>query len=145
MSVEEAQSVIDEFFRLIPEVKAWQHKVKQFVFNGGDLQNSFGRMRRFHLITKENRANVGREALSFMPQSTANDINMRAAAALWREYGIDVRLCVHDSILANAKPEDAEEVAALIRQEHMRAARLYSDRIPFYSETSIGNNWGELA
>jgi DNA polymerase-1 len=142
--IDEARDIVNAFFQLIPEVKAWQAQIRQRVWNGEDLVNGFGRMRRFHLVTRENKANIGREALAYIPQSTANDINMRAATTLWKQ-GVDVRLCVHDSVLANAKPDEAEEVAALIRKVHMETALLYSDKVPFYSDTSIGKNWGELA
>lgn len=145
ISVHEAQEVINAFFKLIPEVRAWQADIRRRVWAGEDLVNAFGRKRRFHLITRENKENVGREALSFLPQSTANDINQRAAALCWRELGIDVRLCVHDSILAVCSPDDAEETAKLISWAQMKIASKYTTDLPFFTDTSIGQNWGELS
>lgn len=143
MPVKEAQAVIDAFFSMIPEVKEWQHGTKSRVLSGEDLRNHFGRMRRFHLITRENRADIEREALAFIPQSTASDICLQAATRLRLDHELDVRILVHDSILVQTRPESASEVGELMSQVMMdTAATLYSDRIPFYVDTQVGDNWG---
>lgn len=147
MSHKEAQGVIDALFRRYSGIPAWQDDIrKRVTVRGEDLTNHFGRKRRFHLITRDNVDNIRRECLAFIPQSTANDCNMRAAARLHLEYGYDVRLLVHDSILINCKPEDAEEVAATMAQVMQQtAAERYSTVVPFFVDTSIGKTWGELS
>lgn len=144
--LKEAEEVVRAFFELIPEVKEWQQYIKHQVTKlGVDLTNHFGRKRRFHLISKDNVANVGRESLAFIPQSTANDINLRAATKLYKELGMDVRLLVHDSCLVNCPPDEAEQVARVMSRVMQDTALQYTDVIPFYVDTSIGNNWGELS
>lgn len=144
MPIKEAEGVIKSFFELIPEVKAWQEDIRHRVWRGEDLRTRFGRMRRFHLITRENKPNVGREALAFIPQATANDINLTAAYRLWKLDHLDIRLLVHDSILVNCRPDEAEEIAARVSLVMQQAGLEYSDRIPFFAETTIGPNYGVL-
>lgn len=143
--VPEAVAVVETFFELIPEVRAWQEDIKRRVWTGEDLTTRFGRQRRFHLITKDNKADVGREALAFVPQATVTDITHRAAYTLWKQYGVDIRLLVHDSILANVEPSEARGTAELMREVMMETALQYSDKIPFFVDTSIGENWAELS
>jgi uracil-DNA glycosylase family 4 len=145
ISVREAQKGIDGFFELIPGVVAWKENLIQRVMHEGwDPVNHFGRQRRFHLITRDNRMDVEKQTFAFIPQSTANDITFEAATRLWEE-GVDNRILVHDSILACAWPDEAEALA-----QHMAevvtntAAEIYSDRIPFFIDTEIGPNWGAL-
>jgi DNA polymerase-1 len=147
MSRQEAQNVIDALFAKYPDIPAWQEYIRHRVTRQGeDLRNAFGRTRRFHLINKDNIDNIRRECLAFIPQSTANDCNMRAAALLFKESKLDIRLLVHDSILVNCKADEAVQIAEYIAQTMQRvAANEYSDLVPFYVDTSIGSNWGELA
>jgi uracil-DNA glycosylase family 4 len=145
MSVREAQRGIDGFFELIPGVVAWKNElIRRVIEDGWDPTNHFGRQRRFHLITRDNRMDVEKQTFAFIPQSTANDITFEAATRLWEE-GVDNRILVHDSILACAWPDEAEDLAKRMAEVlTTTAAEIYSDRIPFYIDTEIGPNWGAL-
>jgi DNA polymerase I-like protein with 3'-5' exonuclease and polymerase domains len=107
----------------------------------------FGRHRRFRLITKENQKDVFNEALSFMPQSTASDICLRAFIRLRpRLRGkAFIRLLIHDSITAECKEEHKEEVAAILREEMIRSAEEWTTYVPFDVDISYGTDWGQLS
>jgi DNA polymerase-1 len=147
ITVAAAAAIQDGFTSLMPDVVAWKKELKRRVFEEGwDPITHFGRTRHFHLITRDNAADVERQLYAFFPQSTANEICYRAATRVWEKYGIDIRILVHDSICAQARPDDAVEVGAIMAREmEETAAEEYSDAIPFFVDVQIGTNWGELA
>lgn len=146
LPLEEVERDLTKFFRLMPGVVAWQEHIRQTVLSGKDLITDFGRHRRFRLITKQNRQDVLNEALSFIPQSTASDICLRAFIRLRRRLRgkAFIRLLIHDSITAECKEEHAEEVGAIIREEMIRSAEEWTTYVPFDVDLSYGKNWGEL-
>lgn len=148
----EAQGFIDAWFDLAKGVKVWRKAIIDQVFKGGQaLQTSFGRKRRFGLITRENRVDVEKEALSFVPQSTANDICLNALVRLRRYFGTSahsprLRIPVHDSLLVQCARADMDEVAhdqQRIMEE--TAAEVYSDYVPFPVDITFGDNWGDVS
>lgn len=142
----EAERDVKAFMDLIPDVRAWQYGIRQSVLAGEDLVTSFGRHRRFHLITDENRKDVLNEALSFMPQSTASDICLRAFIRLRpRLRGqAHIRLTIHDALAAECHSSVREEVAAIMQEEMIRSAEEWTDYVPFAVDVSYGKHWGEL-
>jgi DNA polymerase-1 len=145
ISQAEAQEYIDTFFEQIPGVQAWyEEMVHKTIYQGIDLTNHFGRKRRFHLITKDNKYDIEKQAKAFIPQSTANDICFRAAIELYKE-GMDIRILVHDSILVQARPEDADRIGSRMATVMEQVAReQYSDKIPFFVDVEVGSSWGAL-
>jgi uracil-DNA glycosylase family 4 len=143
----EVERDMAKFFRLIPDVVKWQEAVRQQVLDGQDLITSFGRHRRFWLITKENKKDVLNEALSFMPQSTASDICLRAFIRLRpRLRGkAFIRLLIHDSITAECKEEDKDYVQQVMEEEMLRSAEEWTTYVPFKVDFSTGTNWGQLS
>jgi DNA polymerase I-like protein with 3'-5' exonuclease and polymerase domains len=146
LPVSEVEEGLQKFFKLIPGVVKWQTAIKQQVLDGKDLITTFGRHRRFYLITDENRKDVLNEALSFLPQSISSDICLRAFIRLRpRLRGkAFIRLLIHDSITAECKEEDKDYVAEVIREEMIRSAEEWTTYVPFGVDISFGKNWGEL-
>lgn len=144
--VREAQTYLDDFFSVIPDVVRWRESIKQRVLvDQDDLISPFGRHRRYWLITPDNQKDVLKEAYAFLPQATASDINLHAAIRLRRDHGLDVRILVHDSILVNCPEADATDVAALMANVMKQtAADTFSRYVPFEVDTAIGKNWGDL-
>lgn len=144
--VQEAQRYLDQFFALIPEVVRWREGIrKQILQSEDDLVTRFGRHRRIWLITEQNIKDIVKEGLAFIPQSTASDITLTAACELHEKYHLDIRNLVHDSILVECDPEDAEDVSQLMAKELPRvAAEYYDDFVPFDADVSVGYSWGEV-
>lgn len=143
----EAKRGMAAFFEVIPEIVAFREETRAKVLRGEDLVSPFGRHRRFHLITKENRHEVMNEALAFLPQTTSSDICLDAMAhARPRLKGIGwIRNIVHDSILAEGPRERASEIAVILNEEMLAAAdRIVKGYVRFATETKTGNNWGEV-
>jgi DNA polymerase I len=150
--VSEAQGFINTWFSLAKGVAAWRKDIVNQVFKEGQaLQTHFGRKRRFWLITKDNRVDVEKEALSFVPQSTANDICLSALVRVRRAFGNDsdsprIRIPVHDSLLVECARADRDEVARQMQQVmEETAAEVYSDFVKFPVDIAFGDNWGVLS
>lgn len=146
MSVREAERRYAEFLDLIPGVVAWQEDVKRRIHAGEDLVTSFGRRRRFWLITEQNQKDVENEALSFMPQSISSDITLDAFTRLrpmLRGLGF-IRLTIHDALTVETAEERKEQVATILMDEMEAAGRRWTDYVPFRTDVSFGKNWGEL-
>lgn len=145
-SVQQTEEDLQNFMDTIPSVRDWQGDVKRLVLGGQDLVTTFGRHRRFALITDENRTDVLNEALSYLPQSTASDICLRALIrARPRLRGLGhIRLTIHDALVAECHEDNREEVAAILQEEMIRSAEEWTDYVPFKVDVSFGKHWGEL-
>jgi DNA polymerase-1 len=129
-------------------VAEWRDSVHATIRREGFVANPFGRKRRFHLITDENREAIFREGFNFIPQSTASDFTIDSVCILVDE--LDWSKCplwitVHDSIVGDCKEDYIEEAAIIFKQvmESRPKDRLGWD-LPFVAEVSIGLTWGEL-
>jgi DNA polymerase I-like protein with 3'-5' exonuclease and polymerase domains len=146
MKVNEAQHMMNEFFRVIPDVVAWKASIKHKVLRESeDLETPFGRRRRFWLITNENRVDVEKEAYAFFPQSIASDICLAAFIKLRSDHNLSVRLPVHDSILVECSRGDSSDVAKLMKEVMSQTAtEVFTDYVPFPVDVKVGNTWGEV-
>jgi DNA polymerase I-like protein with 3'-5' exonuclease and polymerase domains len=146
MVLSEAYKLRDDFFDLIPSVVAWQEQVKRTVLSEGELVTPFGRRRRFHLITEQNRHSVLNEALSYLPQSTASDICLSALIRLrplLKGMGF-IRLTIHDALVVEAPISRRDEVSDLLQRTMVECGAEFTDYVPFAVDLSYGRSWGEL-
>lgn len=142
----EANTLRDGFFDLIPGIVRWQASIKNTVHRTGELVTPFGRRRRFHLITDQNRRDVENEALSYLPQSTASDICLRAftrVRPMLRGLAY-VRLTIHDALVVECHESRAQEVSGLLGEVMEQSGREFTDYVPFTTDESIAKSWGEL-
>ncbi len=150
MPVPQAEQYMRDFFKQIPGVVDWIDWVQQQVKGSQGLTTHFGRKRRFWLITNENIKDVYKEAQAFVPQSTANDINLTALCRLRREFGnewdgVQMRMPVHDSIMVECPEYIAKDVAVCMEEVmEETAAEIYSDRVAFPVDAQVGRTWGDL-
>lgn len=142
----EANTLRDGFFDLIPDIARWQREVKATVHRTGKLVTPFGRVRRFHLITEQNKKDVENEALSYLPQSTASDICLRAftrVRPMLRGLAY-VRLTIHDALVVECAQARKDEVARILVETMEQSGREFTDYVPFTVDVSTGNSWGDL-
>jgi uracil-DNA glycosylase family 4 len=148
--VYKAQQYIDDYFRVIPDVVRWRKEVHEQIFKGGQaLRTPFGRKRRYWLITKENKHDIEKEALAFLPQSIASDLTLHSLINLRKRFhGTDarIRLTVHDSILAECPKENKVDVGREMRRVmESTAAETFSSFVPFPIDLESGPSWGNLS
>jgi uracil-DNA glycosylase family 4 len=146
ITVPEAAKLMRDFNALIPAVMAWQGSVKQQVLEGNDLVTPFGRKRSFWLITDKNKSDVLNEALSYLPQSIASDICLRALIRLtpMLEGLATPRLTIHDAIVVETHKDNVDATIALMQKEMVQSALEFTDYLPFEVDATIGTRWGDL-
>lgn len=143
ITVKEAERQMNLFLDQIPGIAAFQKDVKRRVFAGEDLVNVFGRRRRFHLFTNQNRDELFRQAVAFYPQSTASDICVTAAGIMVDE-GERVCNIIHDDILIEVEKERAHEVAQRLCKVMIETAETICENyVAFDVDAEWGYRWGE--
>ncbi len=142
--VEDAQGYIDAWWDRFPVILAWTKQVAKTATSKGVVINPYGRKRRFQLITRENKSAIERQAVDFLPQSTASDFTLEAVVKLNAE-GIPIVASVHDSIVADVPSDEALEVGKRMK-EVMEAIPFnrFGWELPFLVDVSIGESWGSV-
>lgn len=115
-SRQEAQEVIDEYFRTFHKLRKWIDTNQKFIEQNGFIYSFFGRKRRLPNVFSEDKGIQGhsvRSGLNFLVQSTASDINLLGAIDMHsyiQSTGMKSRIfaLVHDSILAEVPNEEVD-------------------------------------
>ena len=147
---ERAQKYIDWCWENYTGVRKWKDEViKQM--RTGRVVTPFGRVRRFHLITKENLNGSIREAVNFLPQSIAADFTLlsviRLGGGLTVSPEIDTKrasliLTVYDSILADVEESYVDEYKTICKViMESRPLEELGWTIPFTVDVGVGETW----
>lgn len=142
--VEDAKGYIQAWWETFPVILAWTKQVSSEVVKKGVVINPYGRKRRFQLITRENKGAIQRQAVDFLPQSTASDFTLEAVVEL-NKRGIPIVASVHDSIVADVPADMATEVGKEMKMV-MEAIpyNRFGWELPFLVDVSIGDTWGTV-
>ncbi len=115
-SVNNAQEVIDDYFRQFFKLRAWIDKSSKFIRDNGFIYGATGRKRRLPNVNSDNRgiqSHEVRSGLNFLVQSVASDINLLGAIEM-NDYiksnnmKSKIFALVHDSILAEVPEGEIE-------------------------------------
>ncbi len=148
ISIYDAKSYIDNYFRTYPRVKEWLDGAVQSAKDTGYARTVLGRRRRLEGINGKNatvRNFEERVAMNMPVQGTAADIIKLAmvnVAAKLKAGGFKTRLIlqVHDELIAEAPEAEAEAVTELIRTEMENA---FSCAVPLLAHVGVGKTWYE--
>jgi DNA polymerase I len=147
-----AQEFIDAYFAGFPSVRAFIDQTLADARTTGVVRTMTGRRRLVPELTSRNgmiRMAAEREAVNMPIQGTAADILKKAMIdvhAALRERNARTRkpsrmiLTVHDELLFETPEDDAEDVAALVRNVMQRAFTL---NVPLDVDVGMGRNWKE--
>jgi DNA polymerase-1 len=147
-----AQEFIDAYFAGYPSVRAYIDRTLADARATGVVRTMTGRRRLVPELTSRNgmiRMAAERETVNMPIQGTAADILKKAmidvhAALERRNAGARqpsrMILTVHDELLFEAPEDEAEEVAALVKDLMQRAFAL---SVPLDVDVGIGRNWKE--
>ena len=146
VSRKEAAAFIDKYFRTYPGVKHFMDRTAAEGADRGYAETLMGR-RRYLPELRSPKAPIRefgkRAAMNTPVQGTAADIiklaMVRVDRAL-REAGLQSRLIlqVHDELLLECPPEEAEQAAGLLREAMEDAVEL---QVPLVAEVHQGENW----
>lgn len=155
LPVQDAQAIIDNYFKAAPKFEEWREKVMEAAINPAKrdmLINPFGRRFQSEIITYRNEANIQREALSFLPQSTASDCCLTAAIRVdsmleqipEAECGI-INL-VHDAIMVEGPEDMLNKLGPFVAQEMRKVGEeMLGPEVPFLTDWSVARSWEGLS
>jgi len=141
-----AQAFIDAYFAGFPRVRGFIDQTLEDARRTGVVKTMFGRRRLVPEVTSRNgqiRAGAERIAVNMPIQGTAADILKRAMIDVDRELalrhsGARMILTVHDELLFEAPIDEADQVAAVVKETMAGAVTL---RVPLDVDVGIGQNW----
>ena len=148
VSQQAAQQFIDAYFAGFPRVRAFIDKTLEDAQASGVVKTMFGRRRPVPELTSRNfqiRAGAERIAVNMPIQGTAADILKRAMIdvhAALKKANPQARmiLTVHDELLFESPKDQADDVAALVKDKMSKAVKL---NVPLDVDAGIGANWTE--
>ena len=143
-----AKSLIEDYFAAFPAIRSFIDSSVAFARENGYVQTLFGRRRYLPDIQARNaavRALAERNAVNAPIQGTAADIiklAMVRMAERMQEAGLQSRMVlqIHDELLFDAIPSEAETLKALVVEVMENVIPL---SVPLTVECSAGTNWLE--
>ena len=150
ISVPEGQKMIDDWLARAPGASNFITKCRSAPRNGTVIVTTFGRKKRFHLVTKKNLDELQNQASNFPHQSLAADITLHSALKVrerLRTVDVDILNLIYDSILMEC-PDDQETIAYVIKLVVETMERVPGEwgltEVPFKAEAKVGHRWGHL-
>ncbi|MBB5056725.1 DNA polymerase-1 [Granulicella aggregans] len=145
----EAKLYIETYFDRYKGVRTFIDETLETVRRDGAVKTYFGRIRPIPDIQSRNpnmRGFAERTAVNTPLQGTAADLIKLAMIALDREMTArnlrsKMTLQVHDELLFDVVPEEAEELQALVKHEMEHVAEF---SIPIVADVGIGQNWRDI-
>ncbi|MGH9120473.1 MAG: DNA polymerase, partial [Acidimicrobiales bacterium] len=146
--VEEAQLILESYFTAFPSVRAYMEGAVSEARKAGYTVTAFGRRRPLPDLDASNyqvRQAAERQAMNAGIQGLAADLFKLALIRL--DAGLEegrlasgLVLQVHDEVLVDVEPDEAEEVAALTERALVGAADL---AVPLQVDMAWGASWAE--
>lgn len=147
ISVSEAKTVIENYFKTFSSVKNYFGKIKSDIKNTGFVPTLLGRRRYFDYSNANamQLAMFEREAVNSKFQGSAADLVKLAMNKIDNKYknnpNVKMLLQIHDELVFEIKEEIVEEIANDL-QNIME--NIYKLKIPLKCSRSIAKNWKEL-
>lgn len=145
----EAQKYIDEYFAAHKPIREFLDKTLENAKNLGFVETYFGRRRPTPDVQSSNfmvRENAKRAAANMPIQGTEADLMKRAMLAVDKKItktGLGRQILqIHDSIMIETPKENAEKVAAILKEEMEKVAPELAIKLKV--DVSVGDNWLEI-
>jgi len=143
----EASKYIERYFEQYPGIAAYMENTKKFARDHGYVTTLFGRKCHLPTINDKNgslRNFAERAAINAPLQGTAADIIKIAMIEV--EKGLantsgKMLLQVHDELIIEAREQDADLVAAKVKNIMENSVKL---SIPLTVDVNVGDNWNEV-
>ena len=144
-----AKAYIEKYFERYSGVAKFIEATLEQVRREGAVRTYFGRVRPIPDIQSRNpnqRGFAERTAINTPLQGTAADLIKIAmlridAAMQTRKLRSQMTLQVHDELLFDVVPEEAEEMQALVKTEKESVAEF---DVPIVAEVGLGQNWRDI-
>ena len=145
----DAQEVINDYFKEFHKLKAWIEDNQKFIQQNGFIYSFFGRKRRLpnvHSTDKGIQSHSVRSGLNFLVQSAASDINLLGAIDMEahikaKKMKARIFALVHDSILAEVPDEEVEDYTAALQHYIQLDRGLSIPGAPVGCDFEIGDDY----
>ena len=151
ISMEEAKRFSDAFIVPKGNFEQWRKDIGRKATHAEPLVNRYGRQYHNEVVMFYTSQNIMRTGLSFLSQSTCNDLVLQVAFKLWdsnilkRKYDAQIISTIHDNIVISCPEEHKEEIAKIVQDLYRREGiSLMGDSVIFESESEWGYNLGEM-
>jgi DNA polymerase-1 len=151
LTVSACQYIINNYLARASNFAQWRVDVKHAAITPARrdmLINPFGRRYQSEVITSSNFRKVQREALSFLPQSTASDICLSTAMRInkqLQENDYHIFNVVHDAIMIEGPRTGADETGRfVVEQLRKTGLQVMGPAVPFLAEYDVGDSWSDL-
>ncbi len=147
MSFYEAKQFIDRYFELRAPMRKYLDAQLKQAKEQGYVETLFGRRRPTPDVNAPNflvRAAAERAAANMPIQGTEADLMKKAMLAVDAALpeGAKLILQIHDSLIIECPEQDAEQLAALLKEKMEQVAPELPVKLAV--DVKIGHNWGEL-
>jgi len=152
VSVKEAESLLEKYFRRYSRVKRWLDRVAREAVETGYSKTITGR-RRLHPRPDPDEPNydriiasIERKGKNTPIQGSSADMIKYALVFLWqklREKGLDAFPVhtVHDEIVVESSEEDAEKTKETLEEAMIQAGELVLKKVPVVVEGVVSDVW----
>lgn len=149
---DEAEDIINGYFRVYPGVKEYIHRSGNFAVENGYSLTVSGRRRYYDIPTlqspdyKSAINAVKRKGANTPVQGSAADVSKQALCNFFYELeksGLDARvlMIVHDEIVCEAKEEHAEEVSKLLEKCMIKGFSDFFKTVPMTADACVDSYW----
>ncbi|MHA2428847.1 MAG: DNA polymerase, partial [Candidatus Hermodarchaeia archaeon] len=147
LSLPIAKRFVRDYNRNMPRLAAYRKEQVEFLYEHSYIETRFGRRRHFPLIVKNNKDDARKASVHQPVAGGAADLTLISGTKLVNDHGVEVCLMVHDSILAYALEDEAEETATLIAGVMQATAMEYFPEVPWPMEPGrdieIKDRWAD--
>ncbi len=148
MSRSDSKKLIEDYFTSYPKVKEYMNNMVSMAKEKGYVETIYGRKRFLPDINSRNavvRSFSERNAINAPLQGSAADIIKVAMINIYnrmQEEGLQSKMVlqVHDELVFDTVPDEAERIACIVTQEMENVIKL---SIPLIAESGKGTNWLE--
>ena len=154
ISQDEAQQIIDDYFKRYPGIKRALDRWANEALNNGMGTSISGRRRYMVLPPQDHpdftkiKASIKRKGQNNKIQSSAADVTKRGMVNVRRairENGWDARILmvVHDEIVLEVRADQAEECARVVEREMISGFTHYFKKIPMRVDAHVSDCWAK--
>lgn len=146
VSVAEAKRYIEGYFMKYPNVEKFMNDTVENAVKNGYVSTIFGRRRNIPELSSSNRiiqASGKRIAMNTPIQGTAADIIKLAMIEVYKALKAEnlnahLILQVHDELIVECSPEDAEKAGKILNEKMMNTCKL---KVPLTADVKEGHSW----
>jgi uracil-DNA glycosylase family 4 len=142
LSIVVAKAFVQEYNKVMARAVEWKKEQYALLKKQGYVETALGFRRRFPLITDLNKDEVMKAAVNAPIQGTVSNLTSLSAYEVDQTIPeAEVVLLVHDSIVAEATPENAPMVAEKMRTIMKTTAERYIPEVPWVVDIEVRERW----